>query len=487
MTDSDTSTPPGSRADRPRNILFLISDQHAPGMTGYAGHPDVQTPNIDALAAQGTIFDSAYCTSPICVPARASIATGRYVHELGNWDNAAPYVGETPSWGHMLQDADYHVTTIGKLHFNSPDDDTGFADQRIPMHVHRGGDLRGVALRSQGRLPDPGTGMSNVVEASAGTTEYTDYDEQVAATAERYFAEEATASDQPWATMVSFVTPHFPLIAPSDFFDLYDEDALTLPADEGSAWDHPAIDVYREAYGFDRPFTEAETRRALKAYLALCTFMDHQVGRVLEALKASGQWDDTLIVYTSDHGESAGAHGLWFKHLMNEESVGVPLVVVGRGIAAGRTIDTPVSHIDLTPTFLDWAQAGDHAPAELPGSSLLAPDALDPERCVFSEYHANWTIDGTFMLRDRRYKYIEHIDGPPQLFNMIDDPRELHDLARDPGNASLVDEYRTKIRQYFDPVEIDAQAKADQDRRVAEIGGIDAALDRKVNFTPAPR
>lgn len=475
---------PGS--SQRRNILFLMSDQHAPGMTGFAGHPDVQTPNIDSLAAQGTTFGSAYCTSPICVPARASIATGRYVHELKNWDNAAPYTGETPSWGKMLQDADYHVTTIGKLHFRCPNDDTGFSDQRIPMHVHRGGDLRGVALRSSGCLPDPGTGLSNITDARAGTSEYTNYDTKIAAAAERYFAEEVVRSGPAWATMVSFVTPHFPLIAPSEFFNIYDEDALTLSADEGVAWNHPAIDVYREAYGFDRPFTESETRRALKAYLALCSFMDHQVGRVLKALEASGQWDDTLIVYTSDHGESAGAHGLWFKHLMNEESVRVPLVVVGRGISAGRTVDTPVSHVDLTPTFLDWAQATDYAPAGLPGSSLLAPDALNPERCVFSEYHANWSINGTFMLRDQRFKYIEYIGERPQLFDIVEDPGEFCDLARDPINASLVSYYQAKIRQHFDPVIVDAQAKADQDRRVSEAGGIEVALNQKVNFTPAP-
>lgn len=482
MTAS-TSHPP---YEQRRNILFLLSDQHAPTMTGYAGHPDALTPNIDRLAAKGTAYRSAYCTSPICVPARASISTGRYVHELGNWDNAAPYVGDTPSWGHMLGEAGYRVTTIGKLHFRSSEDDTGFGDQRIPMHVHRGGDLRGVALRSQGRLPDAGTGIQNVVEARAGTTDYTDYDERVAATAEQYFAEDVTSSDQPWAAMVSFVTPHFPLIAPSEFFELYDEAVLTLPANEGDAWDHPAIDVYREAYGFDRPFTEAETRRALRAYLALCSFMDHQIGRVLDALEASGQWDDTLIVYTSDHGESAGAHGLWFKHLMNEESVGVPFVVVGDGVPVDRSIDTPVSHIDLTPTLLDWARATEHAPPGLPGASLLDPDALDPDRCVLAEYHANWTIDGAFMLRDRRYKYIENIRARPQLFDMIADPQELHDLARNPANASLVTDYEARIRRHFDPVEVDARAKADQDRRVAEIGGIEAALDRKVNFTPTP-
>lgn len=485
-TRSASKAAPPDDGARPRNILFLMSDQHAPLASGHRGHPDVRTPNLDRLAAAGTVFRSAYCTSPICVPARASIATGRYVHELGNWDNAAPYVGDVPSWGHLLTDAGYDVTTIGKLHFRSAEDDTGFPDQRIPMHVHRGGGLSGVALRSQGRLPEAGSGIRNILDAGPGESDYTAYDEQVATLAEDHFRDEVTGSEQPFALMVSFVSPHFPLLAPQEFFDLYDDDTLTLPPGRDEAWDHPSVDVYRESYGFDRAFTEAETRRALRAYLALCTFMDHQIGRVLKALEASGRWDDTLIVYTSDHGESAGAHGLWFKHLMNEESVGVPLIVVGAGVPAGGVVDAPVSHVDLAPTLLAWAGAEGEAPPDLPGRSLLDIPGLDPDRPVFSEYHAAWSIDGTFMLRDGHYKYIEHAGARPQLFDVLADPGESHDLARDRANAGLVAEYHRRIRESFDPDEVDARAKADQDRRVAEIGGIEEALKRKVNFTPTP-
>jgi len=127
------------------NILLIMSDQHNPKLAGYAGDDVVRTPNLDRLAARGASFSNAYCTSAICVPARASIATGRYVHEIGNWDNAAPYVGDHPSWGHHLGDAGYRVTTIGKLHYRDPSDDTGFPDQRLPMHIAGRGDLRGIA------------------------------------------------------------------------------------------------------------------------------------------------------------------------------------------------------------------------------------------------------------------------------------------------------------------------------------------------------
>jgi choline-sulfatase len=140
----------------------------------------------------------------------------------------------------------------------------------------------------------------------------------------------------------------------------------------------------------------------------------------------------------------------------------------------------------VTPTLLAWVGAEDQSPTDLPGRSLLDVSRLDAGRPVFSEYHANWSIDGTFMLRDGRYKYIEHIGAPPQLFDVLADPAECNDLARDGANAGLLTEYRARIREHFDPDEVDARAKADQDRRVAAVGGIDEALARTVNFTPTP-
>ncbi len=462
-----------------RNVLLVMSDQHNPRISGFAGHPLAKTPNLDRLASVGRVFESAYCTSPICVPARASVATGRYVHEMGTWDNAAPYVGDPKSWGHHLGDAGYDVTTIGKLHFRNTEDDTGYPDQRLAMHIHGKGDLRGISHRAEGDTPIPGRGFNNIRNAGAGESDYTRFDRAVADEAVRYLAEEA--SDDPWALMVSFVAPHFPLIAPQEYFDLYDPADIEIPSRDRGPWDHPEVDVFLAAFGITEPFTDDEIRNALHAYLALCSFLDANIGRVLDALTASGHDDDTLVVYTSDHGESAGAHGLWFKHLMNEESVGVPMIVKGPGIPRGFVPD-PVSHVDLFPTFLDWA--GVATEADLPGTSLVTDP--DPARTIMAEYHANGTIGASFMVRHGRYKYIEYVDGPPMLFDLVADPDETANLAGDPAHAMVVADCARRLRVFCDPVTVDARAKRDQAARVEAIGGRSQVDAHTVPFTPPP-
>jgi len=172
------------------NILLVMSDQHNSKMTGYSGNTVVKTPHLDQLARRGASFSNAYCTSPICVPARASIATGRYVHEIEAWDNATPYVGTPPSWGHHLGQAGYQVTTVGKLHYRDPVDDTGFPDQRVAMHISGRGDLRGIAQRPHGRVPTV-PGFRAILDAGAGETDYTRYDRSVVNAAERFLEHEA--------------------------------------------------------------------------------------------------------------------------------------------------------------------------------------------------------------------------------------------------------------------------------------------------------
>lgn len=465
------------------NILLIMSDQHNPTMAGYAGSAVASTPHLDRLAGRGRSFASAYCTSPICVPARASIATGRYVHEIDAWDNAAPYVGEQPSWGHHLGRAGYRVTTIGKLHYRDAADDTGFPDQRLAMHIAGRGDLRGIAQRPQGGVPTV-PGFNAILDAGPGETDYTRYDRSVTDAAVRFLADHA--GHRPFALMVSFVAPHFPLVAPAEFFDLYGDPDLELPSDALGAWDHPAVHVFRESFGIDRRFSESEQRRALWAYMGLCSFMDANVGAVLAALDSSGQTDDTLVIYTSDHGESAGAHGLWFKHLMNEESVRVPLLLAGPEIAHD-VIDTPVSHIDLVPTLLAAARIESPDSDVLPGISLLDHGALEAtDRAVFAEYHANGSVAASFMLRHGRYKYIEYIGERSQLFDLDADPAEMSDLSRHPDLIGVVADCAARLRQICDPVAVDELAKLDQARRVEEVGGVDAANDHTVAYTPVP-
>jgi len=476
---------------RPKNVLFLFSDQHSRRVLGCYGNRTIRTPNLDGLARRGTRFTSVYCQTPICVPARASLAAGRYAHRIGAWDNATPYTGtEAPSWGHRLTEQGHKVTTIGKLHYRKPEDPSGFPDQRIPMHVLDGvGDLYALL---RGEMPVRPQSRKQVLEARAGDSEYIRYDRAIADMAVQWLRTEATAQSRPWCLYVGFVTPHFPLIAPEQYFRLYPPDALPLPVQYSpEAWGrHPVLEVKRKQQALDTPFDEKTIRNAVAAYYGLVTFLDEQVGRVLQALQEAGLEEETRIIYTTDHGEMLGEHGLWWKSSMYESSVAVPLILAGPDIPAGEVVRTNAELADLFPTIAEGvgARLGPED-ADLPGQSLfrLIGDG-DRPRTVFSEYHAIFSPSGIFMVRNSRYKYVHYVGFRPQLFDLVADPEETRDLSADPAHAEALAACERELRAICDPDAVDRRAKADQRRRLEAAGGASAVLAEgvKIPFTPAP-
>jgi len=474
-----------------KNLLVLMSDEHNPRAMSVAGHPLAQTPNLDRLAARGTRFSSAYTTSPICVPARAGFATGKYPHQIGYWDNADAYDGAIPSWHHLLRERGHCVVSIGKLHFRGrPGDDHGFSEELLPMHVVDGiGDVRGLIRRDIPRRD----GYYKLAElAGPGETPYTRYDREIAARAQLWLRDEAPRHrDRPWALFVSFVCPHFPLTAPPEFYGLYPHERIPLPKQylPGERPEHPYLRDYDACVAYDAGFggDHAKVRRAIAGYLGLVSFMDDNVGEVLHALEQAGLADDTRIVYTSDHGDNVGARGLWGKSTMYEESAGVPLILAGPGIAAGARCPTPVSHVDLFPFFLECAGV----PAPRDGYHGISPLALAAgaraDRAVLSEYHAIGSTGGITMLRKGRWKYVHFADYRPQLFDLESDPEELADVACDPAHHATLDALRAELRRFCDPDEVDARAKRRQAEQLARFGGRQAALARgDLNYTPAP-
>jgi choline-sulfatase len=205
---------------RSQNLVIIMSDQYSRGMMGCYGNPIVRTPNLDRLAARGTRFTSCWTPSPVCIPARAAFATGKYIHQIGFWDNADPYDGSVPSWHHRLREAGHRVVSIGKLHFRSDDGDCGFSETQVPMHVVEGkGDRLGL-IRDD--LPVRGAAHKMARMAGAGESPYTLYDRDIAARAQIWLHEEAGKyTDKPWVLFVSFVAPHYPLTAPPEHFYYY--------------------------------------------------------------------------------------------------------------------------------------------------------------------------------------------------------------------------------------------------------------------------
>lgn len=478
---------------KPQNLLIIMSDQHSREFMGCYGHAVVKTPHLDRLAARGTRFTNCWTPSPVCIPARASFATGKYIHQIGFWDNADPYDGSVPSWHHHLRDAGHRAVSIGKLHFRSNEDDTGFTDTIVPMQVIDGkGDLMGL-IRDD--LPRRGAAYKMARMAGPGESPYTQYDREIASRAQIWLHEEAPKHrDKPWVLFVSLVCPHYPLTAPPDHFYRYFNDPdLPMPRlyERSERPDHPFIRDYAEAFNFDDYFeTPTDVRRAVAGYYGLCSFMDEQAGKVLTALDAAGLAANTRIVYTSDHGDAVGKRGLWGKSTLYEETVGVPLIVAGEGIPENSVVETPANLVDIYPFIIEGAGEG--------GPSMIKPDhpgvsiarlanGEAPDRTVLTEYHGMGSTTGAFAIRHGRFKYVHYVKYRPQLFDMQSDPDEARDLAADPDHAAVLAECEARLRALLSPEEVDARAKRRQAEQLERHGGREAVIARgDLGFSPPP-
>lgn len=487
---SEHTRPENRKPAKGNNLVILMSDEHCQKVLGCYGHPFIHTPNLDRLAARGTRFANAYTNAPICVPARASFATGRYGHATGHWDNATPYTGEPESWAHRLQANGNRVGSIGKLHYRNAEDPTGFDFQEIPMHLVNGvGDILGCVREP---LPRRWKARAMADDAGVGESSYTTYDRRITAAAVDWLGERAreqkagTTGDKPWAVFVSMVAPHFPLIAPEEFYNLY-KDRDLKPQKAASENDHPWLKALRDCFVYDN-FTDEKTRIALTSYFGLVSFMDANIGKVLDALDENGLSANTNVIYVSDHGDNMGERGLWGKSNMYEEAAAVPLIMAGPDVPVGRVVETASSLADVYPTVTDLMRV---TPDEIerPGTSLvaLANAEDDPERAVFSEYHAAGARSGAFMIRKGAWKYVYYCGLAPQLFNLETDPEELQDLGTDEAYAAKREELHQALLDVCDPEAVDRQAKADQAAIIAAHGGVDAVLERGgFGATPAP-
>ncbi len=477
-------------SERP-NVLFLLGESHAPDLMAAAGHPVIQTPNLDKLIGKGTMFDNAYCASPLCVPARAALATGMYPHETGYWDSSMAYDGRVPSWMRHLRDNGYLTAGIGKMHFRSNDDDVGFSTALETMQIADGiGDLVS-ALRHEGTEPSY-KGLWDIWTSRYGAGDdspYRLYDERIASEAESWLASAPVAD--PWALSVHFISAHAPFVTPRAYYDLYDAKDIPPPISFSTKDrpDHPSVAHLRQIVPHEDDLLYEQVQELRAAYFATVTYLDALLGRVLDALEASGQAQNTLIVYTSDHGFSLGDHYIFGLFHMYEESLKVPLVMAGADVPQGHRVQAPVSHCDLCPTFLEACgiSLGDDELGQLAESLWPILTGVQQDRGpVFAEYHGTGTRSGGFMLRQGQHKLIHFVDMSPQLFDLAADPQEAVNLAEDPAHADLLADMMAALEARVDPVAVDAQAKADQAALIKAHGGREAVLQKMGGFSYSP-
>jgi choline-sulfatase len=311
-----------------------------------------------------------------------------------------------------------------------------------------------------------------VAQAGPGSTREIEVDDAVEAAALDYLRD-GTRRERPWALNVGFIAPHFPLVVPRRYFDLYPPEGVDLPQiPEGHLeGQHPVFQRMRAMFGTLEAFPEAELRRARAAYYGLITYLDDKVGRLLEALEETGQLEHTLVVYTSDHGEMAGEHGMWRKSNFYEHSARVPLILSWpEGLPAGRRVTQTVSQLDAVAAILE--ATGTAPVTSLDGESLLplargAPGAEAGWKDeAFGEYLAHGVARPVAMLRRGRYKLIYSLDDPPLLFDLQDDPGELRDLGTDPASAPVRESLRARLLARWDPVLLEQRVRQGQKERI---------------------
>ncbi|MCZ6677494.1 MAG: sulfatase-like hydrolase/transferase [Candidatus Poribacteria bacterium] len=450
--------------DRP-NVLFIMSDEHGPMFSGTYGHPLVQTPNMARLAANGVTFNNAYCNSPLCMPSRMSFITGRYIHHVGTWDNATPLRSDAVTWAHLLRAAGYDVVLSGKQHFGGLDQLHGFRAQLArDLHAEN---RHGLFDWSNGTPPAtrPWGGLEG---AGPGTTAEIEVDDLAEEQALVYLRHPAR-KEQPWALNVSFIAPHFPLVVPQRFWDLYPLDAIDLPEIPSGHLEnqHPVYKRMRSMFGCI-DFPETLVRRGRAGYYGLITYLDEKIGRLLDALEETDQLNNTVVVYTSDHGEMNGEHGMWRKSNFYEASARIPLQIAWPGhLPAGRRIDEVVSLVDVTATLLDIAGAPQITP--LDGDSLvplMQGDAEDWKDEAFSEYLAHGVARPMAMLRRGRYKFNYSLGDPPELYDLQNDSNEFHNLAEDASHQAICEDLQARLLSHWNPVAIEGQVRQSQKERL---------------------
>ncbi len=449
-------------ADTPMNVLLILSDQHSVGALGCYGNDQIATPHLDQLAAEGAVFDNAYCQGPLCVPSRTSLITGQYCRNHGVYDNQHILEANSSTLPRWLGEHGYRTCLIGKAHFNG--------EQYHGYQQRPYGDLWG-----QAHQPDPAwtlskgeSGLGDLIGQSGPSRiplALTQTEICVAEAAKWLLYHVDRAPNQPFFLSVQFDKPHFPWNPPARYFDPY-VDRVALPAfdDEELVRAVPFVQAAasRAPHRFDgNGHSEADHARTLAAYYGCVSWVDDAVGRLLEMIRYLGLAGRTLIIYTTDHGDMLGAHGLWQKTVFFESSSRVPLMMAGPGIPQELRVADPVGHIDLFPTVCQWTDTP--VPDGLDGVDLtpglvglpIGRDAIFSESVVLKqpEYAG-------CMIRTGPWKYNYYLDGSEELYQLLDDPGETHSLAGSMGHAAIQRELRGRVQAFWEP----AQQRSRYDR-----------------------
>lgn len=462
------------------NIVFIMSDDHAPHALGCYGSQIAKTPNLDKLAGQGLRFNHAYDTVALCGPSRAAFLTGKYSHINGFKQNhTIPFDGSQPTFPKYLQQAGYQTGIFGKWHLDS--EPTGFDHYSlIPGH----GEYWNPPLMQ----PDQPWVMGDVGDVPEGTWdpyETEGYLTEIITDQSIDWMQKSSAQDQPFCAIIHHKAPHTQYQYPERYEDLYKDD-LPYPEtfdddyegrkalknydgrwckmSKANSWDLQGNELgHQPVKSWDDPdFKKWCYQIMMKGYFRLVASLDDSIGRIMDYLDDSGLADNTIVIYTSDNGYFLGDHGLFNKMWMYEESMGIPLIIrYPQGIQTGQVSDELVSLIDLAPTFLDYA--GHPVPEDLQGQTLrplLETGQWNAKDAHYYHYYTQMGVPSQCGVRTKDNKLIcfYELDESVrwELYDLRNDPRELHNLAGKAKYSEIFEAMKTQLHQsairYEDPV-----------------------------------
>lgn len=448
---------------RPPNILFLFTDQQRLDSLGQLS-AWARTPNLDALAAEGVTFTGAVTNAPVCMPARLALATGTYPHNFGLYRNG-PFPGppsRLDTWMRAVRDAGYHTALFGKLHLHTIRGERDVREHADQVHelgfdeVMEVVDARGSLERSS-EMTDAwhDAGVYDAFKADLDARGfYTPhfvrpaplplelyYDVFVPQRAKAHLS--ALPADRPWCCVVGFPGPHEPWDAPEPYASAFDPAAMPAPLPAIDLGDDPVATSFDSLQSrFD--LSEDELARLRADYAGSVLLIDEQVGELLDVVRARGEWDDTVVVFASDHGEMNGDHGLVWKNTFLDGALRIPLIVRAPGqVTPGRVTTELVELLDVGATFVDYAGGSMRAPSfgrSLRG--LLEDPAAAGRRYVVSEFAREQ------MIMDADHKLVVNADGEPAWLLDRDDPTEARNSLRDPAKAAVVAELVERLDEW---------------------------------------
>lgn len=473
--------------DQP-NIILVMADQLSAGALPAYGHDVVQAPAIDRLANEGVVFENPYCGSPLCAPSRFAMMTGRLPSQIGAYDNAAELPSTFPTLAHYLREAGYQTSLIGKMHFVGGDQLHGFEERRTTDIYPADFGWTPDWSQATERVDWWYHNMASVKQAGAAEiTNQLEFDDEVGFQAIAKIRDLARGKDErPFFLTVSFTHPHDPYAMRQEYLDRYDASEIDMPVVPPIPYSEkdPHSRRLHDASDMDAiPLDDDDIKRARHTYYAAISYVDDWVGEIMTTLDKCDLTDNTIVIFTADHGDMLGERGLWYKMSFFERSVSVPLIMWAPDRFSPDRVSSPVSHMDLLPTLVELA-GSDTLVEPTDGASLLGTMRGTDRGPVFSEYMGEGSVAPMLMIRDGDLKYIACPSDPDQLFDLKADPQELVNLAPDPLHTKTVASFAAMAADHWDTERVTQEVTASQRSRMLVRNALAKGEQTSWNFQP---